>query len=354
MRNRYQIFFTACLFFIGISFAHGQTTVNFDSQPTGGDPFSEGGATFNPGTASGVIAPGNTTFIASAPNGFRTFLNSTSTIVFDNPVTSISFFFTHQNGATGTATATSNADCTSNIPGATANSNIATTQGDPNNIEELTIPDGQTARCVIITTSGAGNVASIIDDFTFEEAPLPVELAAFSGVAEGQAAVLRWETLSETNNMGFEVERLDAGSYVKAGFVEAAGKANSYAYRVEGLEPGIHSFRLKQMDLDGSVSYSAAIEVAIAVPGEFHLSSAYPNPFNPTTSFTLTVQRDQDVRIEVYDLLGRNVATLFEGAMAADDTQTFRFDATGLSSGLFLIRVTGENFVSTRQVTLLK
>lgn len=90
------------------------------------------------------------------------------------------------------------------------------------------------------------------------------------------------------------------------------------------------------------------------VPGGYVLSAAYPNPFNPQTSFTLTVRDRQEVRVEIYNLLGIPVRTLFSGEMESGETRTFTFNAGDLPSGIYLYRVQGENFTATRQMTLLK
>lgn len=97
-----------------------------------------------------------------------------------------------------------------------------------------------------------------------------------------------------------------------------------------------------------------ADEVASGEPDGFVLSSAYPNPFNPQTSFSLRVEDRQDVKVEIFNLLGRSVKVLFEGTMDADETRTFTFDAGDLPSGIYLYRVRGESFTATRQMTLLK
>jgi hypothetical protein len=86
----------------------------------------------------------------------------------------------------------------------------------------------------------------------------------------------------------------------------------------------------------------------------FRLTSAYPNPFNPTTQFTLTLEQRQNVLIEVYNLLGRRVAQLHDGQLEAKERHTFTFEADNLPSGLYLIRTVGATFSNTQQVTLLK
>lgn len=97
-----------------------------------------------------------------------------------------------------------------------------------------------------------------------------------------------------------------------------------------------------------------ADKVTAEQPDEFVLSAAYPNPFNPQTSFSLRVEERQDVKVEVFNLLGRPVKVLFDGTMDADESRTFTFEAGDLPSGIYLYRVRGENFTATRQMTLLK
>lgn len=89
-------------------------------------------------------------------------------------------------------------------------------------------------------------------------------------------------------------------------------------------------------------------------PDEFTLSAAYPNPFNPQTSFSLTVDVRQEVTVEVFNLLGVRVRQLYHGEMQSGEPREFTFVADDLPSGIYLYRVQGETFLATRQMTLLK
>ena len=114
------------------------------------------------------------------------------------------------------------------------------------------------------------------------------------------------------------------------------------------------------------VPAGVAPEVALAAPSEddliqtagdpddFTLSAAHPNPFNPRTSFSLSVHERQTVTVEVFNLLGVRVQHLYSGTMEAGETRTFTFAADNLPSGIYLYRVQGESFTATRQMTLLK
>ena len=184
---------------------------------------------------------------------------------------------------------------------------------------------------------------------------LPVELTSFDGLVHDHDVVLRWSTASEVNNSGFAVQHAKDGEFVEIGFVEGAGNTNEltdYTYRISGLEPGSHSFRLKQIDFDGAFTYSAVIELFIELPGGYFLSSSYPNPFGVSTSMTLILGHDQHVLAEAMDVLGRPVASLYDGQIKAGERNDLVFDASNLPSGLYLIRVTGETFTVSRTVTL--
>ncbi len=186
---------------------------------------------------------------------------------------------------------------------------------------------------------------------------LPVELIAFKGVVQDQTLTLNWETASENNNAGFEVQTQQLRHWQTMGFVEGHGstsEAQSYTYYISDLTPGTHSFRLKQVDFDGAFVYSPKVEATIDVPQGIFLSEAYPNPFNPSTTFTVILSTDQQVRVEAFDVFGRSQAVLFEGALAAQKGHVISFRAGSLPSGLYLLRVSGEQFSATRSVTLLK
>lgn len=187
---------------------------------------------------------------------------------------------------------------------------------------------------------------------------LPVELVAFDARADGDRARLAWTTASETNNAGFQVEtRRGAAPWEPLGFVTGRGtttEAQAYSYEVAGLTPGRYLFRLRQVDFDGAFAYSPEVEVTVSVPGDYFLGAAYPNPFNPQTTFEVAVAHGQAVTVAVYDLLGRRVTQLFDGRLEAGAAQRFTFEARDLPNGLYLIRVQGETFQAARTVTLVK
>lgn len=187
---------------------------------------------------------------------------------------------------------------------------------------------------------------------------LPVELTAFEAVADAGTVVLTWTTANELNNAGFDVQRsLDTDRFETVGFVDGKGTTairQHYTYRIPDLAPGRHVFRLKQVDYDGTVAYSPSVEIALELAEAVYLSDAYPNPFNPSTRFSVTVPTRQDVTVAVYSLLGRQVQVLFDGPLEAQVPHAFSFDAGALPSGLYLYRVTGASFSATKPIMLVK
>lgn len=89
-------------------------------------------------------------------------------------------------------------------------------------------------------------------------------------------------------------------------------------------------------------------------PTGFELSEAYPNPFNPSTSFTLSLAKSQNIAIKVFNILGQEMATLHNGVLSANTKHAFSFEAKGLTSGTYFVQAIGEDFSQTRMAMLLK
>ena len=207
-----------------------------------------------------------------------------------------------------------------------------------------------------IETTSSDSFEPIVLDNVRVGHNIPVELIAFDAQVSGRDVLLRWETASETNNAGFEVQMLWGETWNALGFVEGHGtttEAQQYSYSTE-LLPGTYSFRLKQIDFDGQFEYFGNVEATVGTPSTHLLSAVYPNPFNPQASFDLAVAQTQHVSVELFNVLGQRVATLFDATMEADANQTFTIDGAGLATGPYVVRVTGERFAESRTVTLLK
>ncbi len=140
-------------------------------------------------------------------------------------------------------------------------------------------------------------------------------------------------------------------------FIEGHGTTElpqTYSYRVDDLAPGHHAFRLKQIDFDGTFEYSPEVEIIVEMVERFVIEPAYPNPFNTEAQFRFAVQREQQVRVDLYDVLGRRVKVLYEGQPSAGQMHTLRLDGSTLPSGLYVVHMRGETFAKAQQVMLLK
>ncbi|MGA7305158.1 MAG: ice-binding family protein, partial [Rhodothermales bacterium] len=165
---------------------------------------------------------------------------------------------------------------------------------------------------------------------------LPVELSLFSAIADGLDVVLQWETLSERNNSGFDVQYQPDSGWETMAFVPGAGNSTerlSYQYRATELGSGTHRFRLKQIDFDGDFDYSPVVEVTVLVD-QYALRAAYPNPFSLTTTLAYALPRDSEVRLSVFDVLGREVKVLVAGPQPAGSHDAV-FDASNLPAGAY-------------------
>jgi hypothetical protein len=195
-------------------------------------------------------------------------------------------------------------------------------------------------------------------------APLPVELASFTANVSVGVVELNWMTATELNNRAFEVERKTTGDWVKIGEVEGNGtatSANNYSFEDRSLLTGKVNYRLKQIDYDGTFSYSNPIEVVInanSVEGEanptvYALEQNYPNPFNPSTLIRFSIPVAGEVSLSVYNTLGQKVAQLLNSTMPAGYHQV-EFNATDLPSGLYLYEVKAGSFSSSKKMLLIK
>ncbi|MBX2977280.1 MAG: T9SS type A sorting domain-containing protein, partial [Ignavibacteriaceae bacterium] len=187
--------------------------------------------------------------------------------------------------------------------------------------------------------------------------PLPVELTSFAASVNKNKVVLNWQTATEVDNYGFEIERTPhippfdkggtEGGWEKVGFVEGYGNSNStkeYSFVDESVSGGKYSYRLKQIDNDGKYSYSSEVEVEIEnIPTEYTLYQNYPNPFNPSTTIKFGLPKDSKVVLEVFNIIGEKVTTLINQEMSAG-YHNIIFSANELSTGIYIYKITANEF----------
>ncbi len=203
----------------------------------------------------------------------------------------------------------------------------------------------------------SGEIRGQIEFSNIVSGNIPVELASFSASVDGKNVLLNWITATETNNRGFEIEKQTGASWSKIGFVNGKGtstKFQSYSFAEKNVGTGKYSYRLKQIDFDGSFEYSNVINVNVGTPLSFKMSQNYPNPFNPSTIINFQIPEKTNVSLKVYDILGRQVMTLLD-EVKEPGTYNIRFNGAGFSSGVYIYKLsTGNGKVSVKKMTLIK
>ncbi len=191
---------------------------------------------------------------------------------------------------------------------------------------------------------------------------LPVELVSFTTNVNGNNVSLKWQTATEVNNYGFEIERSsEKTTWSKIGFVEGNGTSNSpkeYSFTDVVSQSGKYFYRLKQIDIDGSYKYSNVVEVNIGTPEKFDLKANYPNPFNPTTTIEYSIPnvgaKDfSPVQLIIYDVLGHKIATLVNKKQSPGN-YSVNFNASNLTSGIYFYTLRAGNYTATRKMILIK
>jgi len=185
---------------------------------------------------------------------------------------------------------------------------------------------------------------------------VPVELTSFTAQVVKDGVELNWSTATETNNQGFEVERMNDGVYEKIGYVAGFGtttEPKAYRYTDTKLEAGSYTYRLKQVDYDGTYEYSEELNVEIVLPLEYSLDQNYPNPFNPSTTIKYSLAEDGFVKLAVYNMLGEEVAAIVNAQQKAGKYEV-SFNAGNLSSGVYVYRLETSNYTSSKKLMLMK
>ncbi|HCV42108.1 MAG TPA: hypothetical protein DGH68_01395 [Bacteroidetes bacterium] len=197
--------------------------------------------------------------------------------------------------------------------------------------------------------------------------PLPIQLTYFTASILNipQGVRLDWGTASEVNNYGFVIQRGGSGEEfvdLPNSFVPGHGTTNvpqHYSFTDATAAAETTYYRLKQIDLDGTVHCSDAVRIDIAttvpeiIPADFVLEQNYPNPFNPVTNFQFSIANRQLTILKVCDLLGRDVATLVNEERGPG-TYTVQWDASKVASGMYFYRLDAGNFTNVKKLLLLK
>ncbi|MBS4034567.1 MAG: DUF362 domain-containing protein [Ignavibacterium sp.] len=188
-------------------------------------------------------------------------------------------------------------------------------------------------------------------------ATIPVELTSFTAEYINNEVQLSWTTASETNNLGFEIEKgTNKTNFKKIGFSKGAGttlETKFYSFTDSLMTGTKQYYRLKQLNLDGSYKYSKIAEINLERPSEFALYQNYPNPFNPVTTISYQIPKECHVKLTVYDILGNIVVSLINKEQDSG-FYSVKFNSQNLSSGIYFYRLETDSFFDTKQMIVLK
>ncbi|MGE5498847.1 MAG: FlgD immunoglobulin-like domain containing protein, partial [Syntrophothermus sp.] len=211
---------------------------------------------------------------------------------------------------------------------------------------------------------GGSNLTNNTNPFytqLISQVPLPVELTSFEAQNRNENIELKWTTATEINNFGFELERKTA-AWEKIAFIPGSGNSNHpRQYNYTDIKPAYGTeilYRLKQVDNDGKYKYYEPVKITMEAPKEFKLLQNSPNPFNPVTAIKFQLPVVSRVNIIVYNILGREVATLINEERSPGSHIVYwnGRDNQGaqVASGIYLYRIQAGSYSETRKMNLMK
>lgn len=220
-------------------------------------------------------------------------------------------------------------------------------------------PRGSLLRGFSLATATGSNEILLQRDVLIanQDTPLPVELASLTGAASDESVVLKWTTAAETNNAGFDIERsTDGTAFTRVGHEAGRGtttEAQTYRF-VDADVPFADTlhYRLRQIDLDGTTELSPVVTVGLA-PQRVALLPNAPNPFSVSTRLRYTLTEEGPVSLQVYDLLGRRVATLVDREQPAG-RYAVTLDGARLPSGTYFVRLRAGTQVQSQRIAVVR
>lgn len=191
----------------------------------------------------------------------------------------------------------------------------------------------------------------------FDESLLSVKVESMAATQSHNNVTISWTTSTETNNLGFDIERkTDYSVFVKIGYIQGKGTTTvkqTYSYTDNNLPSGNYTYRIKQIDINGSVHYLQEINIIVGLPTAYALDQNYPNPFNPSTTINYQLLKAGFVTLKIFDILGREVATLVNENKVAGRFSV-DFNASKLPSGIYIYELKSPGFTSCKKMMLTK
>ena len=187
---------------------------------------------------------------------------------------------------------------------------------------------------------------------------VPVELISFTALLNGNNINLEWQTATETNNSGFEIQKAKDKEWESIGFVPGYGTTSErhhYSFIDDNVSSGLYQYRLKQIDFDGLFSYSKTVELEITSSLEYQLYQNYPNPFNPSTKISWYLPVSGNVALRIFNAIGKEIKTLVDDEFLEAGSHSSLFIVnSSLPSGVYFYQLKAGDFVQAKKMILIK
>lgn len=190
---------------------------------------------------------------------------------------------------------------------------------------------------------------------------IPVELVSFTAIANKNNVELNWKTATEINNRIFEIERrTNKSDFITIGYRDGSGSSvaeKEYSFIDHNVSPGEYSYRLKQIDFNGTFKYSKEIQVIVTTALEYSLFQNYPNPFNPSTLIRYSIPQASHVKLSVYNVLGSEIVVLvdeFQEAGLYSKQFSNVQNGLNLTNGVYFYKLEAGTFAATKKFILMK
>jgi hypothetical protein len=178
---------------------------------------------------------------------------------------------------------------------------------------------------------------------------LPVQMGRFEGKIVHGKSQLYWETLTESNNKGFDIEKsTDGRKFNRIGFVAGMGTStmrNSYSFTDPAVLQRVQYYRLKQLDRNGRYTYSQVVK--LTQDGMPLQLTSVVNPATTNLIFTLNDAPRQAIQVTLLDAAGR--AVLKQG-MPGTNSNVFRLNIANLPNGIYTLWLQGDGLKETRRI----
>jgi len=204
----------------------------------------------------------------------------------------------------------------------------------------------------------------------YSEFVCSINLTSFTANNQNGNVALTWHTGSETENLGYLLERSESNedawtvivSYLNDDALIGHGTttgSNTYQYTDDTVQPGVsYVYRLGDIDYNNCITWHDEIEITIEaedleVPSTFGLENIYPNPFNPSVNISYSLENEAQTELSVYDINGKKVTTLINDMISAG-THNLLWQPMNISTGIYIVRLNADNINSMQKIIYVK